>query len=113
MVNNTFQVTGWEADASETIEGSCTSWCTSHLNIIPARAAGTWRRRHQRPHPDAGISDGVGHPRHHAYRRWTSLGEQISFKAAIPGTRARYPATGWRAPRRPRGKTKLDGTKRK
>ena len=43
MVNNTFQVTGWEADASETVEGSCTSWCTSHLNIIPARAAGTWR----------------------------------------------------------------------
>ena len=43
MVNNTFQVTGWEADASETVEGSCTSWCTSHLNIIPARVAGSWR----------------------------------------------------------------------
>ena len=43
MVNNTFLVTGWEADATETVEGSCTSWCTSHLNIIPARAAGTWR----------------------------------------------------------------------
>ena len=43
MVNNTFLVTGWEADASETVEGSCTSWCTSHLNIIPAKAAGTWR----------------------------------------------------------------------
>jgi precorrin-6B methylase 2 len=43
MVNNTFQVTGWEADATETVEGSCTSWCTSHLNIIPARVAGTWR----------------------------------------------------------------------
>jgi len=43
MVNNTFQVTGWEADATETVEGSCTSWCTSHLNIIPAKVAGTWR----------------------------------------------------------------------
>ena len=43
IVNNTFQVTGWEADATETVEGSCTSWCTSHLNIVPARAAGTWR----------------------------------------------------------------------
>jgi precorrin-6B methylase 2 len=43
IVNNTFQVTGWDADASETIEGSCTSWCTSHLNIVPAKAAGTWR----------------------------------------------------------------------
>lgn len=43
IVNNTFNVTGWEADASETVEGSCTSWCTSMLNIVPARAAGTWR----------------------------------------------------------------------
>jgi precorrin-6B methylase 2 len=43
IVNNTFQVTGWDADASETVEGSCTSWCTSHLNVVPANAAGTWR----------------------------------------------------------------------
>lgn len=43
IVNNTFNVTGWEADASETIEGACTSWCTSLLNIVPARAAGTWQ----------------------------------------------------------------------
>ena len=43
IVNNTFNVTGWEADASETVEGSCTSWCTSLLNIVPARAAGTWK----------------------------------------------------------------------
>jgi len=43
IVNNTFNVTGWEADASETIEGTCASWCTSMLNIVPARVAGTWR----------------------------------------------------------------------
>jgi precorrin-6B methylase 2 len=43
IVNNTFQVTGWEADASETIGGSCQSWCTVHLNIVPAQVAGTWR----------------------------------------------------------------------
>ena len=43
IVNNTFNVTGWEADATETVEGSCTSWCTSMLNIVPARVAGTWR----------------------------------------------------------------------
>ena len=30
-------VDGWEADASETVEGSCTSWCPSHLNIAPPR----------------------------------------------------------------------------
>ena len=43
IVNNTFKVTDWEADASETIEGECESWCTAHLNIVPAPVAGTWR----------------------------------------------------------------------
>ena len=43
IVINTFERPGWEADATETIEGTCTSWCTSHLNIVPAKAAGTWR----------------------------------------------------------------------
>ena len=43
MVNNTFAVTGWEPDATEKVEGSCTSWCTALLNIVPARVAGTWR----------------------------------------------------------------------
>ena len=43
IVNNTFVVTGWEPDATETIAGSCTSWCTSHFNIVPAKVAGTWR----------------------------------------------------------------------
>ena len=43
IVNNTFNVTGWEADESETIGGSCSSWCTSMLNIVPAKVAGTWR----------------------------------------------------------------------
>src|SRR5687768_11795016 len=43
IVNNTFTVTGWEPDASEKVEGTCTSWCTSHLNIVPARVAGTWQ----------------------------------------------------------------------
>jgi precorrin-6B methylase 2 len=81
IVNNTFQVTGWEADASETVEGSCTSWCTSHLNIVPARVAGTWRlgpadltltQEFQKVSGTLGaapIEDG------------RLLGEQISFKA--------------------------------
>ena len=43
IVNNTFAVTGWEPDESEKVEGSCTSWCTGLLNIVPAQAAGTWR----------------------------------------------------------------------
>jgi hypothetical protein len=43
IVNNTFKVTDWEPDASESIEGTCQSWCTSLLNYVPARVAGTWR----------------------------------------------------------------------
>jgi precorrin-6B methylase 2 len=43
IVNNTFKVTDWEPDASETIEGTCQSWCTSLLNYVPARVTGTWR----------------------------------------------------------------------
>jgi precorrin-6B methylase 2 len=43
IVNNTFNVTGWEADATEKVEGSCTSWCTAMLNIVPAQVAGTWQ----------------------------------------------------------------------
>ena len=43
IVNNTFKVTGWEADASETVGGECEDWCIAHLNIVPAQAAGTWR----------------------------------------------------------------------
>ncbi len=43
IVNNTFNVTGWEADATETVAGACTSWCTGMLNIVPAPVAGTWR----------------------------------------------------------------------
>jgi precorrin-6B methylase 2 len=80
IVNNTFQVTGWEADASETVEGSCTSWCTSHLNIVPARAAGTWRlgsadltltQEFQKVSGTLGASTLEG---------GRLLGEQISFK---------------------------------
>jgi hypothetical protein len=43
IVNNTFNVTDWEPDASEPIGGDCTSWCTAMLNIVPAKVAGTWR----------------------------------------------------------------------
>jgi hypothetical protein len=42
-VNNTFNVSNWEADRSESIEGVCETWCTAHLNIVPARVAGNWR----------------------------------------------------------------------
>ena len=43
IVGNTFSPAGWAADESETIEGDCTSWCTSLLWIVPARVEGRWR----------------------------------------------------------------------
>jgi len=43
VVSNTFTMEDWQPDASETIEGNCTSWCTAHLWIVPAQVAGTWQ----------------------------------------------------------------------
>src|SRR5262245_43739546 len=42
IVLNTFSVHNWEPDATEKIGGTCQSWCTSMLYIVPARVAGTW-----------------------------------------------------------------------
>lgn len=42
IVLNTFGISGWEADVTETISGSCTAWCKALLLVVPARAAGTW-----------------------------------------------------------------------
>ena len=72
IVNNTFNVTGWEADATEKVEGSCTSWCTAMLNIVPAQGRRHVARRLERPDADAGISDGVRHPGHDGDRRGAS-----------------------------------------
>jgi SAM-dependent methyltransferase len=43
IVDNTFEIPGWEPDARETIESDCTSWCNSLLWIVPAKVQGTWR----------------------------------------------------------------------
>jgi SAM-dependent methyltransferase len=43
IVLNTFSVHNWEPDASEKIAGTCQSWCTSMLYIVPARVSGTWK----------------------------------------------------------------------
>ncbi len=43
IVANTFWVSGWTPDDTQRLEEGCESWCTSHLIIIPARVAGTWR----------------------------------------------------------------------
>jgi precorrin-6B methylase 2 len=46
LVLNTFAIPEWEADASETVQGDCVSWCTSLLYYVPAKADGTWKTSH-------------------------------------------------------------------
>ena len=43
IVLNTFPITDWEPDATETIGGPCKAWCTAILVIVPARVEGTWQ----------------------------------------------------------------------
>ena len=43
IVVNTFGIDGWEPEVTEKIEGTCASWCTAMLYIVPAKVAGTWR----------------------------------------------------------------------
>lgn len=42
IVSNSFTMEDWQADQSETIP-DCTSWCTAHLWIVPAKVEGTWQ----------------------------------------------------------------------
>ena len=43
IVNNGYEIPGWEYDAVERVNGNCTSWCTAYLYLVPADVAGTWR----------------------------------------------------------------------
>jgi SAM-dependent methyltransferase len=42
IVMNTFPVTDWEPDATETLGPPCKVWCTALLVVVPARVEGTW-----------------------------------------------------------------------
>jgi precorrin-6B methylase 2 len=43
IVANTYWVSGWTADDTQTLEDGCDNWCSSHLFIIPAKVQGSWR----------------------------------------------------------------------
>ena len=43
IVTNSFTMEDWEADQTETVTEDCTSWCTAHLWIVPAKVDGTWQ----------------------------------------------------------------------
>jgi SAM-dependent methyltransferase len=42
VVSNSFTMEDWQPDQSETVT-DCTSWCTAHLWIVPAKVEGTWQ----------------------------------------------------------------------
>jgi Methyltransferase domain len=42
IATNTFTMEDWEPDQSETIAGECTSWCTAHYWMVPAKVDGDW-----------------------------------------------------------------------
>lgn len=42
IVINTFRISGWEPDYTETAN-PCTSWCTVFLHIVPAKVDGSWK----------------------------------------------------------------------
>jgi hypothetical protein len=43
IATNTFTMEDWEPDQSETIAGECTSWCTAHFWMVPAKVDGSWK----------------------------------------------------------------------
>jgi hypothetical protein len=43
IVSNTFTMEDWKPDQSVTLSEGCTTWCTAHLWIVPAKADGSWR----------------------------------------------------------------------
>jgi Methyltransferase domain len=43
IVSNSFTMGEWTADETATVGGDCSSWCTAHLWIVPAKVDGTWK----------------------------------------------------------------------
>jgi precorrin-6B methylase 2 len=42
IVSNAFTMEDWQPDETSTLQ-DCTSWCTAHLWIVPAKVEGTWQ----------------------------------------------------------------------
>jgi len=42
IVTNSFDMEDWKPDETQRVE-ACTSWCTAHLWIVPAKVGGTWK----------------------------------------------------------------------
>jgi precorrin-6B methylase 2 len=43
VVSNSFTMENWQDDDTVTLAQDCTSWCTAHFWIVPAKVGGTWQ----------------------------------------------------------------------
>jgi Methyltransferase domain len=43
IVSNSFTMEAWQDDDTVTLAQDCTSWCTAHFWIVPAKVGGTWK----------------------------------------------------------------------
>src|SRR5678816_1368243 len=43
IVNNGYKISGWEEVETGHINGTCITWCTAYLYLVPAKVAGAWR----------------------------------------------------------------------
>src|SRR5688572_15961863 len=43
VVSNTFTMGDWAADESSTVSTNCSTYCTAHLWIVPAKVQGSWK----------------------------------------------------------------------
>ena len=43
IVSNTFTMGDWAADESSTVSTNCSTYCTAHLWIVPAKVQGSWK----------------------------------------------------------------------
>ena len=43
VVSNSFTMGEWEDDETANVTNGCTSWCTAHFWIVPAKVQGAWK----------------------------------------------------------------------
>ena len=43
LVSNSFTMEAWQDDDTITLSQDCTSWCTAHFWIVPAKVGGAWQ----------------------------------------------------------------------
>ncbi|HTM07180.1 MAG TPA: class I SAM-dependent methyltransferase [Verrucomicrobiae bacterium] len=43
VVSNSFTMGDWEDDETANVTNGCSSWCTAHFWLVPAKVQGTWK----------------------------------------------------------------------